>query len=471
MESRSSSSLAAGVLAAVLPGLAVAADLDGAHLSLFWGVPFLAMLLSIALGPMCAPHFWHAHYGKVSLALAALFVLPFGLVYGGGTAFAQVVHALVAEYIPFVVLLGTLYCVAGGIHVRAEYPPSAMLNVSLLAVGTLLASIIGTTGAAMVMIRPIIRANAMREHRVHVIVFFICLVANAGGAFTPLGDPPLFVGFLRGVDFFWTAQTMAGPTLVVVLLLLIVFWVLDRFVFGNRGEAASTMEPVPSIVLQGARNVPLLAGAVGAVLMSGVWKTGVQFDIAGTALPLQDLVRDLLLIGIAAVSLRTTPALVREANGFGWGPILEVVKLFIGIFITIIPVIAILRAGPDGELRALVRLVEPGASGSPDALYFWLTGMLSAFLDNVPTYLVFFNLAGGDAHTLMTQQARTLLAISAGAVFMGALTYIGNAPNLMVKAIAEEMGIVMPGFFGYMAWTLAILMPPFALVTWIYFPF
>ena len=146
-------------------------------------------------------------------------------------------------------------------------------------------------------------------------------------------------------------------------------------------------------------------------------------------------------------------------------------KLFIGIFITIIPVIAILRAGPDGELRALVRLVEPGASGSPDALYFWLTGMLSAFLDNVPTYLVFFNLAGGDAHTLMTQQARTLLAISAGAVFMGALTYIGNAPNLMVKAIAEEMGIVMPGFFGYMAWTLAILMPPFALVTWIYFPF
>ena len=454
----------------LLPGIAAAASFDATHLSLAWGIPFLAMLLSIALGPMLAPHFWHAHYGKVSIGLAALFAVPFAFAYGGGTAVAQVVHALVAEYMPFVVLLGTLYCVAGGIHVRAEYPPSPMLNVSLLAVGTVLASIIGTTGAAMLMIRPIIRANAMREHRVHVIVFFICLVANAGGALTPLGDPPLFVGFLRGVDFFWTAQTMAGPTLVLVLVLLTLFWVIDRFVFGSRPLTPSSMEPVPSIVIQGALNVPLLAGAVGAVLMSGVWKTGIEFDFAGTPVPLQDLVRDAVLIGICILSLRTTPAQVRDANGFTWGPIVEVVKLFVGIFITIIPVIAILRAGAEGNLGALVRLVEPGANGSPDALYFWLTGLLSAFLDNVPTYLVFFNLAGGDAHTLMTEQARTLLAISAGAVFMGALTYIGNAPNLMVKAIAEEAGVAMPGFFGYMAWSLAILLPAFALVTWLYFP-
>ncbi len=451
------------------PLSAQAAALDGADLSLLWAVPFVAMLLSIALGPILAAHWWHEHFGWVSLGLAALFVIPCALFFGGGAAWAEVVHAVVSEYIPFIVLLGTLYCVAGGIHVRADYAPSPSLNVSLLAVGSVLASLIGTTGAAMLMIRPVIRANAAREHKVHVIVFFICLVANAGGALTPLGDPPLFVGFLRGVDFFWTAQNMAGPTLVLIILMLLMFWVLDSFVYGHAESTYSGMEPVPSIILQGARNIPLLAAAVGAVLMSGVWKTGIEFDLWGTPLPLQNLVRDLILVCISIYSLRTTPALIRESNGFTWGPILEVVKLFIGIFITIIPVIAILKAGSEGHLRALVHLVEPGPNGSPDAIYFWLTGLLSAFLDNVPTYLVFFNLAGGDAQTLMHDHARTLMAISSGAVFMGALTYIGNAPNLMVKAIAEEMDIKMPGFFGYLGWTTLILTPNFALITWFYF--
>jgi Na+/H+ antiporter NhaD/arsenite permease-like protein len=452
-----------------LSGVASAADIDGSQLSLVWCLPFLAMLLAIALGPLIAPRAWHAHDGKVSIGLAALFLIPFAVRYGAGIAVGQLVHALVAEYIPFVVLLATLYCVSGGIHLRVDYRPSPALNVSLLATGTLMASLIGTTGAAMLMIRPVLRANAMRAHRAHVIVFFICLVANAGGALTPLGDPPLFVGFLRGVDFFWTAQTLAAPTLLLIFMLLAAFWVLDRFVFDEQHAPPPGAGEGPGLMIRSGVNLPLLAAAVGAVLMSGVWRSGVAFDIAGTPLPLENLVRDLLLATIAFISMRVTPVATRRANGYTWGPILEVARLFVGIFITIIPVIAILRAGNAGELRALVQLVEPGANGSPDATYFWLTGMLSAFLDNVPTYLVFFNLAGGDAGTLMSEHARTLLAISAGAVFMGALTYIGNAPNLMVRAIAQEAGVPMPGFFGYMAWSFAILLPALGMVTVLFF--
>ncbi|MEQ6291937.1 sodium:proton antiporter [Vogesella sp. GCM10023246] len=451
------------------PALAQAATLDGASLSLGWGLPFAGILLSIALFPMFAPGFWHHHFGKITALWSALFLIPFAFSFGAGTTAALVVHALLAEFVPFVVLLFALYTVSGGILVWGNLRGSPALNTGLLALGTLLASIMGTTGAAMLLIRPIIKANDNRRHNVHVVVFFIFLVANIGGGLTPLGDPPLFLGFLKGVDFFWTLKAMALPVLLLVLVLLALFYALDSYLFRQEGIRPRDKTAASGLKLYGLRNVPLLLAIIGAVLLSGFWQPGISFDILGTPLALQNLLRDALLLAIAAVSLKITPRQVRAGNEFNWAPMLEVGKLFAGIFVTIAPVIAILQVGMAGQLAPLVRLVS-GSDGAPvNGMYFWMTGLLSAFLDNAPTYLVFFNLASGDAAQLMGPQAQTLLAISMGAVFMGALSYIGNAPNFMVKAIAEQRGIAMPSFFGYLLWSAAILLPLFLLLGWLLF--
>jgi Na+/H+ antiporter NhaD/arsenite permease-like protein len=307
---------------------------------------------------------------------------------------------------------------------------------------------------------------------VHVIIFFIFLVANAGGALTPLGDPPLFLGFLKGVDFFWTTTHLLAPTVVLCGLLLVVFYAVDYHYYHHRGEEKpQRMDPTPDspIRLEGAVNLLLLGAIIGAVLVSGLWRPNVSFLVLGSEVELQNVVRDVLLVAIALLSLKITPKRARHGNDFNWGPMLEVAKLFIGIFLTIIPVIAILRAGADGALGTIVHMVTD-ANGRPDnTVYFWLTGMLSSFLDNAPTYLVFFNMAGGDATALMGPLADTLVAISAGAVYMGAMTYIGNAPNFMVKAIAEHRNIAMPSFFGFVAWSCAILLPAFVLLTLLFF--
>lgn len=453
-----------------LPGLAAAAELDGAGLSLLWAVPFVGILLSIALLPIFAGHIWHNHFGKITLAWALAFLIPFCVEYGLHDSAALVVHALLAEYIPFIILLFALYTISGGILLWGNLHGSPAVNTGLLAIGALLASLMGTTGAAMLLIRPLLRANDNRRHRVHVVVFFIFLVANVGGGLTPLGDPPLFLGFLKGVDFLWTVQHMALPVALLSAALLLVFYLLDRHFYAREDELLPR-DPSPDspLRLYGKWNLLLLAGVVGAVLLSGLWQSGVRFDVMGTPVELQNLVRDALLIGLALVSLAITPKQVRAGNEFDWGPILEVAKLFAGIFVTIAPAIAILRAGSAGELAALVGLVT-GADGQPiDGWYFWLSGSLSAFLDNAPTYLVFFNLAAGDAQVLMHQLPGTLLAISMGSVFMGAMTYIGNAPNFMVKAIAEQRGVAMPSFFGYMAWSLVILLPLFVLLHLVFF--
>jgi Na+/H+ antiporter NhaD/arsenite permease-like protein len=334
-----------------------------------------------------------------------------------------------------------------------------------------LASWMGTTGASMLLIRPLIRANDNRKHNVHVVVFFIFLVSNIGGALTPLGDPPLFLGFLKGVDFFWTAKALLMPTFLVTVVLLGLFYAIDSHYYKKEGIIAPDPTPDSAIGMEGGINLVLLGGVVLSVLLSGTWKPGVELSVFGIAVELQNLVRDLLLLAIAFASLKLTAQQTRSDNGFTWGPIVEVAKLFAGIFVTIIPAIAILRAGTEGALGGLVSLAS-GADGAPNnAMYFWLTGILSSFLDNAPTYLVFFNMASGDAHVLMTALGSTLMAISAGAVFMGANSYIGNAPNFMVKAIAEEMNVKMPSFFGYMAWSCSILLPCFALVTLLFFIF
>ena len=458
------------LLLPLLPGATWAADLNGSQLSALWALPFAGVLLSMALIPLKAPDFWHHHFGKVTLVWSLAFIVPFALVFGFGMAGAMVLHAAVAEYIPFIVLLTALYTVAGGIHIRGNLHGSPMLNTGLLAIGAALASLMGTTGASMLMIRPLIRANDNRIHRTHIVVFFIFIVANAGGSLTPLGDPPLFLGFLKGVDFFWTVKHIFPETAFLLGSLLALFCAIDAWLY--RREGVLPVDPTPDtrrIGFDGRFNFLLLGCIVGLVLLSGVWKSSVVFHVQGIDIGLPGLVRDIGLLAVTAVSLKLTPALVHKANQFSWGPMQEVAKLFAGIFLTIVPVIAMLKAGVDGPFSGVVMAVTR-ADGTPDpAMYFWASGLLSSFLDNAPTYLVFFNTAGGDPQLLMTTLAPTLAAISAGSVFMGANTYIGNAPNLMVKAIAEERGVKMPGFFGYMVWSCAVLVPLFILMTFIWF--
>jgi Na+/H+ antiporter NhaD/arsenite permease-like protein len=465
--------LKAALIAALAgtPQWALAAQLDGSQLSVAWGLPFAGILLSIALMPLLAPAFWHHHYGKVSAAWALAFLLPFTVMFGLGSASAGVVHAMLAEYIPFIVLLTALYTVSGGIYIKGNLHGTPGLNTMILAIGAVLASFMGTTGASMLLIRPLIRANDNRQHKVHTVVFFIFIVSNAGGSLTPLGDPPLFLGFLKGVDFFWTVKHIFPETLFMLGSLLTIFYVLDWW-FYHRREEVLPVDPTPdtrAIGFDGAANFWLLAAIAGLVLMSGVWKPGISFNIMGTDVGLPSVVRDVGLILLTCLSFKFTASKVHADNQFSWEPMLEVAKLFAGIFLTIIPVIAMLKAGLDGPFAAVVAAVtRPDGSPNP-AAYFWATGLLSSFLDNAPTYLVFFNTAGGDAKVLMTTLAPTLAAISAGAVFMGANTYIGNAPNLMVKAIAENRGLKMPSFFGYMAWSFGVLIPLFIVMTFIWF--
>ena len=439
-------------------------------LSLWWGVPFAGLLLSIALMPLFLPRIWHHHYGKIVLGWVLAFLVPFAAQFGGEATGAMLVHALLSEYLPFMVLLMALFTSAGGIFIKGNLHGSPATNTVLLAMGTALASIMGTTGASMLMIRPLIRANDNRKHVAHVIVFFIFLVSNAGGSLTPLGDPPLFLGFLKGVDFFWTTQHLWAPTLFLVVCLLVVFYAIDLYWY--RHEALLPVDPTPDthgFSMEGSGNFLALIAVMALVLMSGSWRPGVAFEVAGTVVEWQQLVRDVLLLGVAAVSWWLTPMAVRERNQFSWGPMREVAKLFAGIFLTMVPVLAMLKAGTSGSFATVASSVNDAQGQGIPWAYFWASGLLSSFLDNAPTYLVFFSLAGGDPQQLMTGGALTLAAISAGSVFMGANTYIGNAPNFMVKAIAEDRGIRMPSFFGYMAWSGTILLPLFGLVTWLWF--
>ncbi len=446
-------------------------DLDGSKLSIMWVVPFVCLLLSIAIMPLAAPHFWHHNFGKIAGFWALCFLVPCAIQFGFSLAVYQLIHVLILEYIPFLLMLFALFTVAGGIRLTGELVGTPKVNVAILAIGTILASWMGTTGAAMLLIRPLLRANAHRKYKVHSVVFFIFLVANIGGSLTPLGDPPLFLGFLKGVSFFWTTGALLGMTALLAAILLAVYFAIDSVLFKKEGSPIPPKqagEADTKLGVEGKVNFILLACVVASVLMSGMWKPGISFSVYGTYYELQNLTRDLLMIAIAFASLKLTNAESRRLNGFNWAPIEEVGKLFIGIFISMLPAIAILKAGDKGVLAPVINMVTE--NGQPvDSMYFWLTGILSAFLDNAPTYVVFFNTAGGDAVQLMTTWAGTLTAISAGAVFMGAVTYIGNAPNFMVRAIAEDQGVQMPSFFGYVLWSVGILFPCFGLLTLLFF--
>lgn len=450
-----------------------ALHLDGANLSLLWAIPFLGILLSIALFPLFLPHVWHAHFGKISLFWAVSFFIPFMANFGSNTAFFYLAEVFIGEFIPFIVLLLALFTISGGVRLTGSLRGSPGKNTLILLIGTVLASMMGTTGAAMLLIRPIIRANDWRKYQVHTIVFFIFLVANIGGSLTPLGDPPLFLGFLKGVSFFWTLEHMLVPMALTSSILLGLYWVIDTILY--KKEGAPPAEDGQKLGLEGKVNLLLIPGVIVAVILSGVWNADIDnpahvaITLFGTAMLTKGtLLQIIMLLALTVISMKITPKAVRAGNGFTWEPILEVAKLFSTIFLTMVPTIAILKAGSDGHLAAVVNLVNH--NGVPvNSMYFWCTGLLSSFLDNAPTYLVFFNTAGGDAAYLMDAGVKTLLAISMGAVFMGANTYIGNAPNFMVKAIAEENKIKMPTFFGYMLWSFGILMPIFIVLTFIFF--
>jgi Na+/H+ antiporter NhaD/arsenite permease-like protein len=444
--------------------------LDGARMAWPWALPFLGILLTIATGPLLFPRFWHHHYGKLAAAWAALTVALLAWRFSPAAAFDAFIHVMLEEYLSFIILLFALFTVAGGVLVTGALRGTPLANTLVLALGTVMASFVGTTGAAMILIRPLIRANEARPHNVHVVVFFIFLVANIGGALTPLGDPPLFVGFLHGVDFFWTTRHLLAPTVVVAGLVLATFTVTDLYWHRRERNAHGPMEPSQSRAIQvrGKINLLLIALIIATILGAASWQPGISYNFRAITFELQNLVRDGALVLIAALSVWLTPDEHRAANEFSWEPIKEVAKLFAGIFVCIIPVLAMLKAGERGAFAWLLDLVTAHDGMPHEVAYFWLTGILSAFLDNAPTYLVFFELAGGDAQELMGTLAPTLAAISMGAVYMGALTYIGNAPNLMVYAIAEDRGIKMPSFFGYLGWAAGLLLPVFALVTFVF---
>lgn len=439
-------------------------------------IPFAGLLLCIAFLPLVKAEWWEEHQPHMVALWSLLFVLPFAAANGAAHAAETVLECIVNDYLTFIVLLFGLFCVCGNITMSGDLAGSPRINVGLLALGTILSSWIGTTGASMLMIRPVIKMNAWRKRRRHIIVFFIFMVSNMGGCLTPIGDPPLLMGFMRGVPFFWSLHL--APLLIInMVLLLFIFYWIDRRAYRAdiaRGLKPDISKPGTEVKIRGLHNLVFIAVIVAAVILSGTLPGLPIFqDAAGNVrgihifgevvLGYPAVIEIVMILVSAWLSFKTTDVSIRRENHFTWGAIKEVAVLFIGIFITMQPALMLLKAN-GGRLG----ITEPFQM-------FWTTGMLSSFLDNTPTYLVFLTTAGslgyaeGMATALGTVPVKMLLAISAGAVFMGANTYIGNAPNFMVKSIADENGIRMPSFFGYLLWSFGILVPVFLLDTVLFF--
>ncbi len=439
----------------------------GASLSPIWVVPFAGMLLCIALLPMLAHHWWEEHRNQ--FLVSTLWSLPilgyFGYLIATGHHGHDAAHGLthaVEEYVSFIALLGSLFIISGGVLVKGDLEGKPSINTAFLAIGAVLANLIGTTGASMLLIRPLLKTNSEREYVKHIPLFFIFLVSNIGGALTPIGDPPLFLGYLRGVPFFWTFEHLWTVWLLPIFTLLILFFIVDSYFYKKEDPKNITRDrtQVTPMSIQGTVNILLLGGVVAAVLLLSPDKENPDFR--------DYYAREIAMFGLAGLSMWQTQKKVREENGFTFGPILEVAALFCGIFITMIPATMLLQAH-----GAALGLTQPWQ-------YFWATGLLSSFLDNAPTYVTFAAMACGSlpAECAGPEQLGTLangaqggpllVAISLGAVFMGANSYIGNGPNFMVRAIAEENGYKMPSFFGYVGWASAILIPTFIVVTLVY---
>jgi Na+/H+ antiporter NhaD/arsenite permease-like protein len=404
-------------------------------------LPFAGLLLSIALIPGLAPRFWVRRMGVVAAAwsLALVPILGFGA-WAHSTA-----HAVTASWLPFVAVIGGLYVAAGGILLSGGPGGRPWGNTAMLALGTILALVMGTAGAAMVIIHPLLRANAHRRRRFHLVLFLILLIGNTAGALSPIGNPPLLAGLLRGVPFLWPARNLVGIWLLAVGLLLAAFFLTDWWL--ARSEASAP--PWERFTIRGWANVAL-------VLVIAV-------SVTIAALPV------LFAFAAGALSLWITPAAVRRANDFSWHPMAEIAILFAGIFITLEPVSELLRQGMDGPFAQLSRLTRDGAGEMRPVVCFWLSGVLSAFLDNAPSYLVFFDLSGIRPDAMTPGQAVVLRAISAGAVMFGGLTYIGNAPNLMLRAVASHRGVRMPAFVPFMLFASLVMLPVLAVISRVFF--
>lgn len=443
--------------------------LNGATLSSYWAMPFLGVLLSIALGPLLIPRIWHQHYGKISALWALGVIIALGSTLGISVTLQTMTETLFHHYVPFIIFIMSLYVICGGIRLSISAKATPFFNTFFLGLASLIASWVGTTGAAMLFIRPLMDVNQHRTHKTHTIFFFIVLVCNIGGCLTAIGDPPLFLGFLSGVPFFWPMENLLLPFLTIALPVLGIYYLLDHHFFRREEESFKQISAKTlKITIHGFTHIVYLIGAILAILLSGFIKDSPVISIMDMTLKSSDLARDALLIVLTILSLKTGTQRPRHENAFSWGPFQEICILFAAIFVTASPVLAMLKAGSEGVFAPLVDLVNT-PEGHNNDLYFWLSGMLSAFLDNAPTYLVFFNLAGGDAFELTTVYPKTLMAISCGAVFMGALTYIGNAPNFMVKAIAESRGTALPSFLVYLFYALLLLLPFFALTDYLWF--
>jgi len=443
--------------------------LDGATLSSYWALPFLGVLCSIALGPLVLSQVWHHHYGKISALWTLGVIVALTVTFGSSATFHTLAETLLHHYVPFIIFIMSLYVICGGIRLSISAKATPFFNTFFLGITSFIASWVGTTGAAMLFIRPLMDVNQHRSHQSHTIFFFIILICNIGGCLTAIGDPPLFLGFLSGVPFFWPMEHLLLPFLTLMIPLLGIYYLLDRHFFRREEEAFKKIsDQTLQLTVHGFTHIIYLFGAIVAILLSGFMKDSPHVSFLGIDLKVSDLVRDGVLVALTLLSLKTGPQRPRHDNDFSWGPFQEICILFAAIFMTAAPVLAMLKAGSDGVFAPLVDLVNT-PQGPNNDLYFWLSGMLSAFLDNAPTYLVFFNLAGGDAVALTTTHAKTLMAISCGAVFMGALTYIGNAPNFMVKAIAESRGVTLPSFLMYFVYALLLLLPLFALTDYLWF--
>ena len=425
-----------------------------------WGVPFAGTLLSIALFPAVAPRFWHRRMGAVALGWVLVLLVQEAVVIGPRVAATAAWLAVLDEYLPFVTLLLGLYTAGGGILIRGGLRGTPAGNTAMLGLATLLGGVMGTVGASMVLIHPLLRANAHRRHKVHLVVFFIVLAGNAGGALSPLG-PPLYIGLLEQVPFFWPLLHLGLPCLVLAALELGGFFLLDWWLARTEPQPADAGR----LRLRGWANAAMVAVVAASVVGQGLLDVG-RVTLLGQEVALTRLAGIVLCLAVTGLSLATTPLAVRQANDFSWQPMREVAVLFAAIFITIQPVMGMLHAGLDGPLAPLLRLATDAAGEPIPVGFFWLSGILSAFLDNAPTYLVFFELAGDDP---VARHGVVLQALSAGAVFFGGLTYIGNGPNLMLRTIAAHRGVHMPGFFTFAGYAALVSLPVFALLTLLFF--
>lgn len=465
--------------AASLPVLAAetaadhAPELSGATLSPLWALPFLGMILSIAIFPLVLPDFWGKHYGKVSLAWALIVLIGLSFAQGISVSAHSLILVMFEQFLPFILLLLSLFTITGGIKLKGQLAGSPTINTAILFVGAILASVLGTTGAAVLLIRPLLSANEWRKHKLHTILFFIFIVGNIGGTLTPLGNPPVLMGFISKIPFFWPTVNLFAPTALATVILLVMYFIVDTIL--HKRETATPPPSSTSISFGGKWNFLLLIGVVAAVMVSSM-DLGVAFTLHYVHMPVGTLL-ELIAFGlITYLSVRITSKAVRESNNFTWHPILEVGKIFAAIFVCMAPLIAMLRAGADGPMSFIIQSLS-SSDGTPlNGMYYWLSGGLSAFLDSAPAYLVFFNTAAAPAAAagmepnifMLNVLPNTLIAITVGASFMGAISYIGNAPNMMIKAIAEENGIKMPSFFGYVGWAILVLVPVFLIIQYIF---